>query len=47
MYSKINNIKVEGIAAAVSNRWDSVMEFSDEDEKILKKFINNKANRRR
>ena len=39
MFSKINNIKIVGMAAAVSNQWDSVRELSDEPETIINKFI--------
>lgn len=39
MYSELKNIRVIGMAAAVSNTWDSVREKSDEDPKVIEKFI--------
>lgn len=39
MYSQLNGIRVAGIAAAVSNTWDSVREISNESEAIINKFI--------
>ena len=39
MYSVLENIKVVGMAAAVSNTWDSVREISTEDESVINKFI--------
>lgn len=39
MYSKLEDIRVIGMAAAVSNKWDSVREKSDEGEAIINKFI--------
>lgn len=39
MYSTVKNIRVSGIAAAVSNHWDSVRELSDEPESVINKFI--------
>ena len=39
MYSELTNIKVAGMAAAVSNTWDSVRELSSEEEAIINKFI--------
>lgn len=39
MFSELQNIRVVGMAAAVSNTWDSVRELSLEDEKIINKFI--------
>lgn len=39
MYSELNNIRVIGMAAAVSNTWDSVRGMSDEDVAVINKFI--------
>ncbi len=39
MYSELNNLKVVGLAAAVSGTWDSVREKSTEDEAVINKFI--------
>lgn len=39
MYSELKDIRVIGMAAAVSNTWDSVREKSDEGEAIINKFI--------
>lgn len=39
MYSELKNLRIAGMAAAVSNTWDSVREISNEDEKIINKFI--------
>ena len=40
MFSKIDGIKVSGVAAAVSEKWDSVQEVStDRDEGNIKRFI--------
>ncbi len=39
MYAKVHNLKVIGMSAAVSNRWDSVRELSDEPEAVINKFI--------
>ena len=39
MYSELKDMKVIGMAAAVSNTWDSVREFSTEDEAVINKFI--------
>lgn len=39
MYSEMKNIRVIGMAAAVSNTWDSVREKSNEGEAIINKFI--------
>ena len=39
MYSAIKNVKVIGMAAAVSKKWDSVMDFADESEDVLKRFV--------
>ncbi len=39
MYSELKDVKVIGMAAAVSNTWDSVREFSTEDEAVINKFI--------
>ena len=39
MYSELKNVQIIGMAAAVSNKWDSVRELSQEDEKVINKFI--------
>lgn len=39
MYSNIDNVKVIGIAAAVSEKWDSVMEVTNESQEVLKRFV--------
>lgn len=39
MYSELKNIRVVGMAAAVSSTWDSVRELSNEGEAIINKFI--------
>jgi len=39
MFTELKNIKVCGMAAAVSPKWDSLLEISDEDEAIIRKFI--------
>lgn len=39
MYSELKNIRIIGMAAAVSNTWDSVREISNEGEAIINKFI--------
>lgn len=39
MYSKLKDVSVIGMAAAVSGKWDSVSEMSDESEAIINKFI--------
>lgn len=39
MYSTIKNVRIIGMAAAVSSKWDSVREISNESETIIKKFI--------
>ena len=39
MFTVLENIKVVGMAAAVSNTWDSVREISTEDESVINKFI--------
>ena len=39
MYSKINGIKIIGMSAAVSGKWDSVRELSNEPEAVINKFI--------
>ena len=41
MYSVLKDVRVVGMAAAVSNTWDSVREISNEDEAIINKFIKN------
>lgn len=39
MYSTLKDIRVIGMAAAVSNTWDGVREISTEDEAVINKFI--------
>ena len=39
MYSELKDMKVIAMAAAVSNTWDSVREFSTEGEAVINKFI--------
>ena len=39
MESVLNDLKVVGMAAAVSNTWDGVREISTEDEAIINRFI--------
>ncbi len=39
MFSSVQGIQVVGMSAAVSNTWDSLLDISDEDEKVLQKFI--------
>ena len=39
MYSELKDVKVIGMAAAVSNTWDSVRELSTEGEAVINKFI--------
>lgn len=39
MYSELKDIHIVGMAAAVSNTWDSVREISDEEETVINKFI--------
>lgn len=39
MYSKYDNMRVIGMAAAVSSHWDSLLEVSDEDPAIIDKFV--------
>ena len=39
MYSVLKDIKIIGMAAAVSNTWDSVREISDEGETVINRFI--------
>ena len=39
MFSELQNIHVVGMAASVSNKWDSVRELSQEDDKVINKFI--------
>lgn len=38
MLSTVKNIRIGGIAAAVSNNWTSLLDCSDEDASIVKKF---------
>ena len=37
--SEFENIKISAISAAVSNDWSSLLDFSDEDPTVIKKFI--------
>ena len=39
MYSSVKDIRIIGMAAAVSSHWDSVRELSDEPEAVINKFI--------
>lgn len=39
MYSIVKDIRIAGIAAAVSNHWESVRDLSDESEAVISKFI--------
>ena len=39
MFTYIDGIRVMGIAAAVSKKWDSLYELSNEDKNIIDKFI--------
>ena len=39
MYSALKDIRIIGMAAAVSNTWDSVRELSNQGEQIINKFI--------
>ena len=39
MYSVLKDLRIIGMAAAVSNTWDSVREISKEGEAIINKFI--------
>ena len=39
MYTTINGIKVIGMAAAVSNTWQSLYDASEEDPELIRKFI--------
>ena len=39
MYTELKDLHIVGMAAAVSNTWDSVWDISKEDESIIKKFI--------
>lgn len=39
MFSEYQNIRVIGMAAAVSNTWDSLLKVSDEDPAIIEKFV--------
>lgn len=39
MLTEICNVRVIGMAAAVSSEWDSIKEMSDEDEATVKRFI--------
>lgn len=38
MVNKYNNIKIIGMSAAVSNDWTSLLDCSDEDPSVIKKF---------
>lgn len=39
MYTTVDGIKVIGMAAAVSNTWQSLYDASEEDPELIKKFI--------
>lgn len=39
MLTEINNVKVIGMAAAVSPKWDAISELASDDEATLKRFI--------
>ena len=39
MFSKVNNIKLIGMAAAVSGTWSPIRELSDEPDAVIQKFI--------
>ena len=39
MYNQVTGIRVAGISAAVSGRWQAAEELSNEDPAVLKKFI--------
>ena len=39
MYTELRDIRIIGMAVAVSNTWDSVREMSDEDAAVINKFI--------
>ena len=39
MLTEISNVRVIGMAAAVSPEWDSIVELSNEDEAVVKRFI--------
>lgn len=39
MYTELKSIRVIGMAAAVSNTWQSLYDVSDEDPELIKKFI--------
>ena len=39
MLTRINNVRVAGIAAAVSNKWKSLYDVSGESESVVKKII--------
>ena len=41
MFSQLENLRIVGIAAAVSNKWVSIQQVSDEPESVLKKFTKN------
>lgn len=38
MVSHINNIRILGLSAAVSNNWTSLLDVSDEDPNVIRKF---------
>lgn len=38
MITELNDIKIIGVAAAVSNNWTSLLDCSSEDESVIKKF---------
>ena len=39
MYSEHNSVKIVGMAAAVSSKWDSLRELSEDSEAVINKFI--------
>ena len=39
MLTEISNVKVIGVAAAVSPKWDAISELASDDEATLKRFI--------
>ena len=39
MLTEVKNVKVIGMAAAVSPEWDSISKLSDEDEATTNRFI--------
>lgn len=39
MFTKIVNTRIAGMAAAVSNNWESLYDISEESEELIKKFV--------